>query len=57
MSEVDAVRAQHTNGRSGLTSQEAERIPGEVGPNELKRESAKPAWRLLLAQFDSPVIW
>ena len=42
---------------AGLSSEEAARILREVGPNELTRESAKPAWRLLLAQFNNPVIW
>lgn len=57
MSQIDAVGAPHDDGRRGLTSQEAERILGEAGPNELTRESTKPAWWLLLAQFNSPVIW
>jgi Ca2+-transporting ATPase len=28
-----------------------------VGPNELAREEATPAWRILAGQFASPVIW
>ena len=41
----------------GLTSEVAARILDETGPNELTLKSAKPAWRLLLAQFNNPVIW
>ena len=43
--------------RVGLSSAEAERRLGEFGPNEITREAGKPAWVLLLAQFNSPVIW
>lgn len=43
--------------RVGLTSAEAERLLREVGSNEITREASKPAWVLLLAQFNSPVIW
>lgn len=45
------------SGHAGLTSQEAKQILAEVGVNELVRQSAKPIWQLLLAQFNSPVIW
>ena len=42
---------------TGLSRAEAaQRLTG-TGPNEIARESQKPAWRLLLAQFNSPVIW
>jgi hypothetical protein len=41
----------------GLSRAEAERLLQEVGPNEITRETSKPAWSLLLAQFDSPMIW
>jgi Ca2+-transporting ATPase len=41
---------------TGLTSAEASRRLQEVGPNELRREAGTPAWRLLLAQFKSPVV-
>jgi Ca2+-transporting ATPase len=41
---------------SGLTAAEAARRLHEVGPNELRREASTPAWRLLLAQFTSPVV-
>lgn len=52
-----SVNSGPQSGHAGLTSQEAERILAQVGRNELVRESAKPVWRLLLAQFNSPVIW
>lgn len=51
----DTPRSQ--GGHAGLTSQEAARILAEVGVNELVRGSVRPAWQLLLAQFNSPVIW
>lgn len=41
----------------GLSSADAERLLEEVGANEITREAGKPAWRLLLAQFSSSVIW
>ena len=43
--------------RRGLEHAEAQRRLSEYGPNEITREAGKPAWRLLLAQFNSPVIW
>ena len=45
------------SGHAGLSSQEAKRLLTEVGANELVRESTTPAWKLLLGQFNSPVIW
>ncbi|MEQ6332558.1 cation-translocating P-type ATPase [Sphingobium sp. MK2] len=42
---------------NGLTSAAAARLLDEIGPNELRVKSEKPAWRLLVAQFNSPVIW
>ena len=41
----------------GLTSEAAARILDETGSNELTVKSTEPIWRLLLAQFNSPVIW
>jgi P-type Ca2+ transporter type 2C len=41
----------------GLSSDEAARRLQAVGPNEIRRARATPAWRLLLAQFGSPLIW
>jgi len=54
---TQAVNTAPQRSHLGLSSEEAARILSELGPNELTRESAKPAWRLLLAQFNSPVIW
>ena len=42
---------------AGLTSAAAAGRLSESGPNEISREVRKPAWRLLMAQFSSPVIW
>jgi magnesium-transporting ATPase (P-type) len=41
----------------GLSRAEAERLLQEVGANQITREASKPAWSLLLARFDSPMIW
>jgi Ca2+-transporting ATPase len=40
----------------GLSGDEAARRLAEVGPNELRREAATPAWRMLVRQFASPMI-
>ncbi len=40
----------------GLTQDEAAARLAEVGPNELHREQSRPIWRILLAQYVSPVI-
>lgn len=42
---------------SGLSGAEAQHLLIEVGPNEIARENGRPAWALLLAQFNSPMIW
>ena len=41
---------------TGLTAAEAARRLAEHGPNELPREEATPAWRLLARQFASPIV-
>lgn len=41
----------------GLSSADAARRLQETGPNEIAREQASSAWRLLVTQFSSPVIW
>ena len=41
----------------GLTSKVAARILDDTGLNELTVKSGKPAWRLLVTQFNNPVIW
>lgn len=40
----------------GLSTAEAQRRLAQVGPNEITREASKPPWRLLVAQFSSPVV-
>lgn len=42
---------------TGLSSTEAAARLARYGHNELKREQATPPWRILSAQFASPVIW
>jgi Cation transporter/ATPase, N-terminus len=42
---------------SGLTAVDAKERLATHGPNELARAEATSAWRMLLAQFESPVIW
>lgn len=42
---------------AGLTREEAERRLAEEGPNEIGLKSDRSAWRLLVSQFNSPVIW
>ena len=41
----------------GLSTADATRLLKEFGPNEIARQQDAAAWRLLLAQFSSPVIW
>ena len=41
----------------GISGGEAQRLLLEVGPNKLKREAGPSVWRLLLRQFNSPLIW
>ncbi|MFN8519958.1 MAG: cation-translocating P-type ATPase [Chloroflexota bacterium] len=43
--------------RQGLTSDEAARRLVEHGPNELQGAPTTPAWRRLLAQFQSPLVY
>ncbi len=47
---------EHETGR-GLASDEAAARLRQFGPNEIAREQAASPWRLLAAQFSSPVIW
>jgi Ca2+-transporting ATPase len=54
---TQSARSEPQVSHAGLSSEEAGQILRDVGPNGLTRESAKPAWRLLLAQFNNPVIW
>lgn len=41
----------------GISTAEATRLLQTVGPNEITHTQAASPWRLLLAQFSSPVIW
>jgi Ca2+-transporting ATPase len=41
----------------GLTSDEAGRRLGQVGPNEIERAKSKSPWLILAGQFASPLIW
>ncbi len=52
-----STNAAPQSSHAGLSGDDARRILSEVGPNELTRESVKPAWRFFLAQFNNPVIW
>ncbi len=45
------------NSPRGLSTADAARRLQEFGPNEIARQQGASAWRLLLAQFSSPVIW
>jgi Ca2+-transporting ATPase len=42
---------------AGLTAETARRRLIEVGPNEIVREQGKGPWRMLAAQFQSPLVW
>ncbi len=43
-------------GAAGLTAAEAARLLRVHGPNELRRDAGTPVWRLIVAQFTSPVV-
>lgn len=40
----------------GLTATDAAARLARIGPNELRQEAGKPVWKMLLAQYLSPVI-
>jgi len=42
---------------NGLTSERAARLLEERGPNEIAHQQTRSLWKLLFAQFNSPVIW
>lgn len=42
--------------RQGLSTAEAGRLLAETDANEITRDAGRPSWRLLLAQFSSPVV-
>ena len=58
--EKPAASAHDLNPRSspltGLTQTEALAGLAQYGPNEIRKEQARPLWRMLLAQYLSPVI-
>ncbi|HNH48446.1 MAG TPA: cation-transporting P-type ATPase, partial [Myxococcota bacterium] len=41
---------------TGLGKEEAARRLLADGPNELRREEATPIWKILLRQFQSPLV-
>ncbi|MCK9368319.1 MAG: HAD-IC family P-type ATPase, partial [Metallibacterium scheffleri] len=43
--------------RAGLSTEEVARRLRETGANEIHREDGASTWRLLAAQFASPVVW
>ena len=42
---------------AGLTTEAARQRLTELGPNEIAREKGRGPWRLLAAQFASPLVW
>jgi len=54
--EVSRVEARHGSRGDGLTSVEAARRLGEVGPNEVV-EHRDPGWRRFLTRFWGPLPW
>lgn len=41
----------------GLSTQEAQHRLAQTGPNEIRHEEAASPWKLLVGQFNSPVVW
>ncbi len=54
---VDELFKQFDSSEDGLSSDEAKRRLEKYGKNEIKHEGGDPWWKLLLNQFNSPVIW
>lgn len=54
---TDAVLAAWSTSESGLPQAEAERRQHEYGPNRLPERGATPAWKIVLRQFVSPLIY
>lgn len=42
--------------QSGLSKEDVAKRLNEFGQNEIQREKARPAWRLLIEQFKSPLV-
>lgn len=50
------VELLHTDEKTGLTGEQAAELLQKFGPNELKGEEATPLWKLVLEQFDDPLV-
>ena len=57
MLRVDAISAQGSDSRHGLSSAEAAARLARCGPNELPEARHKSMWRVFAAQFASPLIY
>ncbi|AWB27872.1 cation-translocating P-type ATPase [Halococcoides cellulosivorans] len=54
---VEAVLDEHRVERDGLRDAEADRRRATVGPNEIASEASRSPLAILIAQFDSTLIW
>ena len=54
---LDELFAELNSSERGLSSHEADRRLQVHGRNEIEATSRVPWWRILLSQFNSPVIW
>ncbi|OKL53209.1 haloacid dehalogenase [Bowdeniella nasicola] len=55
---ADDVAAQfEVDPEVGLTTEQADRIREEYGPNELRQKPPVPLWRKILAQFQDPLVY
>ncbi|MFO7961756.1 MAG: HAD-IC family P-type ATPase, partial [Nitriliruptoraceae bacterium] len=54
---TDEVLAELVTGDDGLSQQEAERRLEHHGPNRIRESERVSAWRILLGQFTSPLIY
>lgn len=54
---LEELYEQFSSSEKGLSSGEASRRLQKYGPNELEEQKGDPWWKLLLNQFNSPVIW
>ncbi len=53
---MDADAPLHASTSDGLTAAEAAALLARHGPNTLRREAGRPAWKLLVDQLKSPLI-
>ncbi len=51
------ARALGANAEQGLDQQEAAQRLARHGPNQLRAAASRPAWRLVLAQFQDPLVY